>query len=64
MKLTEQLARQKFCPFVDREYLDGSPFQGKPTCIATRCMAWRWVTDDDGMTDRDPVGYCGITGKP
>jgi hypothetical protein len=41
------------------------------SCIASACMAWRWATDGEAWAaanphprQPDPLGYCGIAGKP
>lgn len=37
-------------------------------CLASRCMAWRWATDeqckkdDTQIDDLDVPGYCGLVG--
>jgi hypothetical protein len=71
VKLTEEDAREKWCPFaradaypasessvtVNRE---GSSFTRKAClCIASNCMAWRWA-EEKSVTDRR--GYCGLAG--
>lgn len=67
MYKTESEARQCFCPFVHPTFIEGPPFNGNPTCIASECMAWRWdqserlAFPDD---DNEPLGHCGLAGKP
>jgi len=87
--MTEDEARQKWCPFVRAaDSLDfrapaanrtaGPDEEQNPTwskCIASDCMAWRWVGSDKTgdpptfSTDADEnrkriKGYCGLAGKP
>ena len=45
-------------------------------CIGSACMAWRWALSPDkaahfnktwktkGEPEANPVGYCGLAGKP
>lgn len=38
-------------------------------CIASACMAWRWKGWENWIPDKDPhsgqpLGYCGLAGKP
>jgi hypothetical protein len=36
-------------------------------CIASRCMAWRWEGEKAAReveAGREPLGYCGLSGKP
>ena len=64
MTLTEEEAREKWCPFA-REYdiergIAGLAGVNRPTeigarCIASQCMAWRWTVR--------PYGLCGLAGK-
>ena len=43
-------------------------FTGKANCIASGCMAWRWVEPPGprhpDMPERDERGYCGLAGNP
>lgn len=68
MRLSEKNASGKFCPFVRPDYLEASPFKGKPLCIGSACMAWRWSHDTTGLISQDrdgnPLGYCGLAGTP
>lgn len=36
------------------------------TCLASRCMAWRWINPPihEGQVMKNPSGYCGLAGKP
>lgn len=60
MMHTEEQAKKHICPsagIVDR------------TCIASRCMAWRWCEAENEETlERcgtvTPIGYCGLAGDP
>ncbi len=43
---------------------DDSPFrEGKPPCLASNCMMWRW---EISLSEARPTerGYCGLAGKP
>jgi len=31
------------------------------TCQTSNCMAWRWVSEPDGI---NKLGYCGLAEKP
>jgi hypothetical protein len=42
-------------------------------CIGSVCMMWRWACNEEGQrlksgrlgdADRQPLGYCGLAGKP
>ena len=46
---TEEEAKKKWCAQAN----DGS------VCIASKCMMWRWIADDNG---RKIGGYCGLAG--
>lgn len=69
--MTEDEARQKWCPMV-RE--GGAVFvsnrssaqQHAFNCIASDCMMWRWRKPGfDGVPSSDKTkGYCGLAGKP
>jgi len=88
MLVSEREARGKWCPFARelgfhadggniRRIVSGYNRSGEdgmiPACIASNCMAWRWinekklrdidlVTGDIEKTER--LGYCGLSGKP
>lgn len=78
-RLREDEAKTKWCPFartfdgVQTETIaaaasvsrqnDGSPF--KPClCIASACMAWRWIERLENQDLEDIRGYCGLAGRP
>lgn len=80
MLLTEEDAQRKWCPFAremndtDLPTTNGSD---QFTCIASKCMAWRWkgthLPDENEVdnTGKSPgmswnkrtYGYCGLAGK-
>ena len=54
-------ARTMWCPQATDE--------DTQNCIASRCMAWRWVEtnikDGEGTkVSGDTHGYCGLAGRP
>ena len=53
MRVTEKEAKEKLCPNYDQN--------GTTLCVATGCMAWRWVNAP--MADIS-TGYCGLAGRP
>jgi len=77
MMLTEEQAREKWCPFArvadkpdgpvaGANRWPGHAFANHSCCIASDCMAWWW-----GAKESPPVGaypgkrgYCGLAGKP
>jgi hypothetical protein len=77
--LTEEQAHTKICPHIrlgvpnydmhnDQVGITYVP----DCCIASKCMAWRWVSqlsrhvEGDRQIEniRNEVGYCGLAGKP
>lgn len=63
--MTEDEAKQKWCPFVQAvgefgSYTNRGDF--KKTCLASGCMAWRWNELKGNTTDEED-GYCGLAGK-
>lgn len=67
--LTEAEATMKWCPDARRRHLEassnrdaGGTFNQDAACIASRCMAWRWLKgSEQAGTGR---GYCGRAGRP
>lgn len=69
--MTEQEAKQKWCPML-RENRPAM-FAGEHwyACITDKCMMWRWEKELDyddrgyptGRSDTDE-GYCGLGGTP
>ena len=63
MLLTEEEAREKYCPF----WASGD---WTINCEASKCMMWRWVKEaisDYIPGEKDspkPRGYCGLASKP
>ena len=82
MLKTEEEAKECWCPFArysseTREWMrasnrwvgaaDSTSNPVPARCIASQCMAWRWVEEiwtGDTLTKPDPRGYCGLAGKP
>jgi hypothetical protein len=67
--MTEDQAREKWCPFARVAAADYSSNKGSggdirpgAYCIASRCMAWRW--DLDTVATEPHEGYCGLAGEP
>lgn len=78
--MTEDGATTKWCPHATQlddwsetvSYSRGP--QGEPVtmCIASECMAWRWLVGDMQIPDgnngfrfaQKQEGYCGLAGKP
>jgi len=48
--------------------LDGEPGLTKDAvhyrCIASACMAWRWIDDPEALEDEPYEGFCGLAGHP
>ncbi len=66
MKLTEEVAKEKWCPEARIGRWNGQDKWGfssnhKAKCQGSECMMWRWA-DNSGSTQQK--GYCGKAGKP
>ena len=62
---SEEDAKTKWCPMARNTFEHQTV-----NCIASACMAWRWVEthvkDADGnltVVSGDTHGYCGLAGK-
>ena len=72
--MTEAEAKKKWCPHIriTTGVIDSMSITNRcdtPTmtdCIASECMAWRWMKGDFAKPteDRGALGYCGLAGKP
>lgn len=64
--ITEAEAKTKWCPY------QRSALVREESCIASECMAWRWVNVEALGRDElineaahyGPLGYCGAFGNP
>ena len=59
--MTEDEAKTKSCPKTLESYEGLGSFAstiGSP-CIASECMAWRWINPDNEA----PEGFCGLAGR-
>ena len=76
MTHTEEEAKTKWCPFArltDGAVRGGTYNRTGPAadlnCIASACMAWRWIEPAKDQNRWQPVvlpkyGYCGLAGTP
>jgi hypothetical protein len=72
--MTEDEAKTKWCPHVRHTALPMSngdaavydnrscevAFHVAGCCIASACMAWRWINPDSEA----PEGFCGLASRP
>jgi hypothetical protein len=72
--MTEEEARQKWCPHVRVASADdatvnrgGAGPHEAICCIASACMAWRWDVHSSAVTlvttVSDKHGHCGLAGQ-
>lgn len=66
--MTEEEAETKWCPMArsDGNNRHWGSENHIGACIASECMAWRWMTKPSAVegTGIKPAGYCGLAGKP
>ena len=71
MILTEAEAKTKWCRHVRTgltagmavNHHVGGDVHDETRCIATGCMAWRWMYSPESE-EVEPRGYCGDAGRP
>jgi hypothetical protein len=68
--MTEEQAKTKWCPMSNYQSYGNRPFksasldEGSIGCLASNCMAWRWITHIGDIQIADKIqGYCGLAGK-
>ena len=49
-------AKDRWCPFAGVHRATGE------SCIAARCMMWRWVMQASDTKAEDRRGFCGLAG--
>ncbi len=71
MILTEKEATNKTCPASLNAYSSAPGEVGAAyrDCMASKCMAWRWLPNDENTPMNDKAewvrsGYCGLAGRP
>ena len=65
--MTEDEANRKWCPHAN----EISRNSNNASCIASHCMAWRWIQDElvafaageKTVVSAGKHGYCGLAGK-
>ena len=63
MILTEKDAGGKWCPQTMPQ-TSGDSSNGPFQCLASACMAWRWVDETCNASGEGWKGYCGLAGMP
>jgi len=64
MILTEKEAEGKACCDGGYGAVVRADDEGKYNCIASKCMAWRWIEDTCTPDGEGWKGYCGLAGEP
>ena len=85
--MTEDEAKTKWCPMfrvshagaggsqyssTSFEMKDNRNFRSQSECLASKCMAWRWMLNvgenpenpAEAMSLPPTEGYCGLAGRP
>ena len=65
MLFMEEAAKKKMCCRAYPQNVDIQMFEraGGHRCIASDCMAWRWIKGYPSDTI-NKLGYCGLAGSP
>ena len=58
MIIEEKKAKKKVCPNRQLQHSTEIDSYHPFDCIASQCMAWRWIAKGAKM------GYCGLAGEP